>query len=351
VYHLINKLFSQIWAITLLCRPFNLIKFTSNLGVEASQKAKSFYKQSLDPSSSHSLENFTWVGHCVVTLIKESPTQSVSIFLSFPDVDTKLPADVHKLKCSIEFMRKPYPDSVIESALRSLLVKETKITSLCRRVVLGDIMNENKRVAFEQARLECYLKECISSEITKVNINRPNSKQHEAMINAFSQEFTLIQGPPGTGKTITGVILAHCFFQHNKSEPAMCGASKKTILYVSASNRAVDVFGSYLVTRFHLRDEKNDEPPARYISAVRVYSQQIQNNEYPNPNFFNKLKSPAKKCAASSETPLTSAKMADKVVNDNDEEEYDTNHSEKSLRKIVLHHMIRNEGLLNYILA
>jgi len=169
------------------------------------------------------------------------------------------------------------------------------------------------------------------------------------MINAFSKEFTLIQGPPGTGKTITGVILAHCFFQHNKLEPAMCEASKKTILYVSASNRAVDVFGSYLVTRFHLRDEKNDEP--RYISAVRVYSQQIQNNEYPNPNFFNKLKSPAKKCAASFGAPSSSAKIADKVVNDNDEEEYDTNHSEKSLRKIVLHHMIRNKGSLYYILA
>ncbi len=234
-------------------------------------------------------------------------------------------------------MRKPYPDSVIESALRTLAIEETKITSLCKRIILGDISTENKRVEFEPARLERYLKECTLN--SKIRIDQPNLKQYEAITNALSQEFTLIQGPPGTGKTITGVILAHCFFQHNRSEPMVSEASDKKILYVSASNRAVDVFGNYLVTRFKMSDEEVDGSKVP-ISAVRIYSQQIQNKEYPNPNFFNKLKSPLKKYN-NSEASLTEA---GKVSNDNDEEEYDTNHSEKSLRKIVLHHMIRNEG-------
>ncbi len=74
---------------------------------------------------------------------------------------------------------------------------------------------------------------------------------------------------------------------------------KRTVLYVSASNRAVDVFGNYLMKRFKLANTQiqleNEAQSSLLMSAVRIYSQQIQNNEYPNPSFFNKLKSPAKK--------------------------------------------------------
>ena len=133
---------------------------------------------------------------------------------------------------------------------------------------------------FNPKQLDRYITECIST--CNVALNWPNAKQHESMMNAFSQDFTLIQGPPGTGKTITGVILAHSFFQYNKTQPD-CG-TKKAILYVSASNRAVDVFGNYLVNRLRMRDDVDKKTGnvypdcVRYISAVRIYSQQIQNN-------------------------------------------------------------------------
>jgi len=120
--------------------------------------------------------------------------------------------------------------------------------------------------------------------------------------------------------------LSHCFYQYNK-EVSYNGNKKPVILYVSASNRAVDVFGKYLLSRFSIDTEN--------LSAIRIYSQQIQNNEFPNPSFFNQLKSPAKLMASNSNN--------NHLKTDNDEE-CDTNVSEASLREIVLHHVIRKTG-------
>lgn len=147
-------------------------------------------------------DKYTWVGHCVVTLIDDktpapdkSDNKFLTVYLCFRSDSKQVPVDLYDNICSIEIMRKTYPDSVQETSLRSLIVESKKITPLCERIVLGDVMNEHDKTGFDDKKFEGYLTECL--ETSKIELNRPNKMQYEAMMRAFSQDFSLIQGPPG----------------------------------------------------------------------------------------------------------------------------------------------------------
>ncbi len=88
----------------------------------------------------------------------------------------------------------------MESTLRSLLLEPKKVTNLCKKILLGDIVDELRtKSTFDKNILDSYLDECIKS--TKIKMDKPNRKQFEAMHTAFSKSFSLIQGPPGTKLT------------------------------------------------------------------------------------------------------------------------------------------------------
>ena len=159
-------------------------------GFKTSEKCKQFYQNDfhnlIDPSE------YTWVGHCVVTLIVEDKEKNlIKLYLAFPKTDERVHYELNNKLCNIELIRKPYPDSVMESALRSLLTNRNKISDLCRRIVVGSI-NDTKKNRFDSEKFNKYLKNCIEASSNKLNM--PNKKQHEAMLTAFSEEFSLIQG-------------------------------------------------------------------------------------------------------------------------------------------------------------
>ena len=192
---------------------------------KSSEKSSQFYRKNLN--SDFFVDNYTWVGHCVVTLFKivgddstnlenhkglkkrniteiktdneNSKDRLVDVYLAFPNVNQKIPHELFGRLCNIELMRKPYPDSVIETALRSILISSNKVSDLCREIVLGGIV-DRKKMDFSESKLNNYIEECIDKAAVKAKLNKPNKIQFEAILNAFKQHFSLIQGPPGSLK-------------------------------------------------------------------------------------------------------------------------------------------------------
>ena len=161
-------------------------------GLKPAEKCKQFYQNVLKNLIDTS--EYTWVGHCVVTLIKDDKNKNlIELYLAFPNTNQKEPYELNDKLCNIELIRKPYPDSVMESALRSLLTNREKISDLCQKIVLGSITDTLRiKNRFDSEKFKKYLKNCIDASSDKLNM--PNKKQHEAMLTAFSEEFSLIQG-------------------------------------------------------------------------------------------------------------------------------------------------------------
>ena len=164
-------------------------------GLKINEKSKQFYQTEFNNLVESN--DYTWVGHCVVTLIRNEKDKGyIELCLAFPNSREKVPYELDDYKlCNIELIRKPYPDSVMESALRSLLTNFKNITDLCRKIVLGTITEaqiKGSQTKFDSEKFRNYLKNCI--EASEGKLNMPNKKQHEAMLTAFSQEFSLIQG-------------------------------------------------------------------------------------------------------------------------------------------------------------
>ncbi|XP_055954677.1 helicase with zinc finger domain 2 [Patella vulgata] len=146
-----------------------------------------------------------------------------------------------------------------QNAVETLM--EGAVTPLIKEIALGT----------KQQKKENYrdVDEILSMKICGNALQPQNYVQMQVTKYALSNPFTLIQGPPGTGKTVTGAYLAFYFVTRNKSRSVH---GREQVVYCGPSNKSVDVVVDKLL---HLGES--------CPNIIRVYSNRIENMEYPLP--------------------------------------------------------------------
>ncbi|XP_033098480.1 helicase with zinc finger domain 2-like isoform X2 [Anneissia japonica] len=207
-----------------------------------------------------------WVGHCYTTDVNDSQT-CLMVEIKLHQSAIQLPfSQILKQEalCTVELIPKSTPDRRTEAAVLALGSNETSIT---RCIVLHEDIISNGGTDDE-------VRETLDRTFRSWNIDSipeypdvpplpsPNPSQTNAIERAIFQTFTVIQGPPGTGKSVTGSQLAFFFAQINERSGQ--------VLYCGPSNRSVEVVAGYLKR-------------LRGISVVRVYSETIEDKDYPRP--------------------------------------------------------------------
>ena len=120
--------------------------------------------------------------------------------------------------------------------------------------------------------------------------------------------------------------MAHCFAQLNKLN------NGGRILYCSPSNKAVDVIGKFLKNHFFSDISRNSNEKDEFkFSFVRVYSDRISSNEYPNPKVFKNELLVSPRINQVKESYISSP-SADSYCTD------------PELISFTLHHLVREDG-------
>ncbi|XP_033113754.1 helicase with zinc finger domain 2-like [Anneissia japonica] len=235
--------------------------------------------QDSKPTHLRGKSTYVWVGHCYTTDINnivESNKTYLMIQLELNQSAIPLPlVQIRKQEalCTVELIPKSPPDRRTEAAVLALGPCRSE-TSLARCIVLQQNIISNRVIEGEVLIRESLNRNCRNWKIHSIprchnvsSLPPPNFPQINAIEKAISQTFTVIQGPPGTGKSVTGSQLAFFFAQINKRVEAI---NRPQVLYCGPSNKSVEVVAGYLK---RLSD----------IRVVRVYSESIEDKDYPRP--------------------------------------------------------------------
>ncbi|XP_062309806.1 helicase with zinc finger domain 2-like isoform X2 [Osmerus eperlanus] len=250
----------------------------------------------VDPS------DFTWVAHGITTKVVEpsqkskNPAKKITFYINHLPMKTIPDCIFHEnMTFTVEIIPKLTPDVRKESAVNNIV----KANDLVQKIALG-------RHIPGEASQQLVLPWQIKREKGPDGLPELNDSQCQAVEKAINKNFTIIQGPPGTGKTVVGVYIVYWLLRllSNGSRPLHDQKDKKeVILYCGPSNKSVDVVSEYLLTFGHK------------LKPLRVYSQQMEMQEYPYPG---------------STLQLSRRSLRQEQ-------------SKPELRKITLHHRIRED--------
>ncbi|XP_064617537.1 3'-5' exoribonuclease HELZ2-like [Liolophura sinensis] len=205
----------------------------------------------------------TWTCHCWITSVMETEKEDrvhVECHLrksAFPIPDILCQTEIPNPRCTLEWIPRFLPVRRMEEAVRTL----DKSSKIAQDIAVGRTPNAS----------------AIISDIPKLTtmpvpgLPRPNKVQTDTITQALRQPFSLIQGPPGTGKTLTGARLAYLFVHRNRCVDA-APDKQPQVLYCGPSNKSVDVVAG------HLKKLGSSCP-----KLVRVYSENIEHEEFPLP--------------------------------------------------------------------
>ncbi|XP_033113852.1 helicase with zinc finger domain 2-like isoform X2 [Anneissia japonica] len=231
--------------------------------------------QGSKPTHLRGKSTYVWVGHCYTTAVNdivESNKTYLMVKLQLNQSAIPLPFVQIRTQgalCTVELIPKSPPDRRTEAAVLDLDPSRSE-TSLARCIVLQQKIISNRVIEGGES-LNRICRNWKIHSIPRCHnasaLPHPNFPQRNAIEKAISQTFTVIQGPPGTGKSVTGSQLAFFFAQINKSVEAI---NRPQVLYCGPSNKSVEVVAGYLK---RLSD----------IRAVRVYSESIEDKDYPRP--------------------------------------------------------------------
>ncbi|KAG1934976.1 putative helicase with zinc finger domain [Pimephales promelas] len=209
---------------------------------------------------------FTWVAHGVTTLCLDPPENSVNkskiIRFNIKCAPMNAPKFKRNDTFTVEMIPKLIPDIRKESAVNNLTGANELVKNIALRHRIG---KESSNPAVQPYVL--------MREEPPAGLPQLNESQFKALERALNGKFTLIQGPPGTGKTVVGAYIVYWFSQLNSKNPWKLKDEKKreVILYCGPSNKSVDVVAEYLL-KF-----------GEQLKPLRVYSRQMEMQEYPYP--------------------------------------------------------------------
>ncbi|KAL3877847.1 hypothetical protein ACJMK2_035491 [Sinanodonta woodiana] len=203
-----------------------------------------------------------WVGHCMITSVSQFNGGKLKIIMQLNQSSVPLPQQLllsmggKDLSCTLELIMKTPHDRNVDYALRSL----TKASSLAKDIAVG--RNPVANVTYKD-----------EEDLMKLPTSLPlcNPNQEQALLAALTEPFTLINGPPGTGKSMMAARLGYMFTQRNNKSYTGIG-SKPQVLICAPTNKCLDVLSGYLLS---LGVNSPD--------IVRVYGEQIEQEEYPLP--------------------------------------------------------------------
>ncbi|XP_048020759.1 helicase with zinc finger domain 2 [Megalobrama amblycephala] len=245
---------------------------------------------------------FTWVAHGVTTRCLDPPEISVNkskiIHFSIKNTSMIIPKFKRDAKFTVEVIPKLIPDIRKESAVNNLTAANGLVKNIALRHRIGKESSEPAVLPFVLMREE-----------PPAGLPRLNESQFKALERALNGKFTLIQGPPGTGKTVVGAYIVYWFSHLNSKNPRKLKDPKdkekrEVILYCGPSNKSVDVVAEYLL-KF-----------GEQLKPLRVYSRQMEMQEYPYPG--------------------SNIQLSHKSLRQEQ--------SKSELRKITLHHRIRDNS-------
>ncbi|KAG1934973.1 regulator of nonsense transcripts [Pimephales promelas] len=209
---------------------------------------------------------FTWVAHGVTILCLDPPENSVNkskiIRFNIKCAPMNTPKFKRNDTFTVEMIPKLIPDIRKESAVNNLTGANELVKNIALRHRIG---KESSNPAVQPYVL--------MREEPPAGLPQLNESQFKALERALNGKFTLIQGPPGTGKTVVGAYIVYWFSQLNSKNPWKLKDKKKreVILYCGPSNKSVDVVAEYLL-KF-----------GEQLKPLRVYSRQMEMQEYPYP--------------------------------------------------------------------
>ncbi|XP_041364401.1 helicase with zinc finger domain 2-like [Gigantopelta aegis] len=240
-----------------------------------------------------------WVGHCCVTSVTKEKSGQLIVQLKLHQSAVQFPhlllSNGPTTSCTIEWIPRTLPDRRMDFAVRCL----QEGSELAKDIATGrkPVDNLSYRDVDELRR-------------TQFDTLLPlNSTQEDAIQQALKQPFTVIQGPPGTGKSLTSVHLARRFVERNRSASVHPTDSQPQVLFCGPSNKSVDVIAGYLLGM-----------GPKCPRVVQVYSERIEQLEFPLPD---------------NPIPPKKAEPTDIL-------------SDPSLKKIALHHLIRQPSNIHH---
>ncbi|KAK9979970.1 hypothetical protein ABG768_013372 [Culter alburnus] len=243
---------------------------------------------------------FTWVAHGVTTQCLDPPEISVnkSKIIHFSIKNTSMIIPKWDATFTVEVIPKLIPDIRKESAVNNLTAANGLVKNIALRHRIGKESSEPAVLPFVLMREE-----------PPAGLPRLNESQFKALARALNGKFTLIQGPPGTGKTVVGAYIVYWFSHLNsknlwKLKDPKDKEKREVILYCGPSNKSVDVVAEYLL-KF-----------GEQLKPLRVYSRQMEMQEYPYPG--------------------SNIQLSHKSLRQEQ--------SKSELRKITLHHRIRDNS-------
>ncbi|XP_052404760.1 helicase with zinc finger domain 2 [Carassius gibelio] len=220
-------------------------------------------------------EYFTWVAHGLTTKCLNPPDNSKNktkfIHFSIKYASMKIPKFTRNDTFTVEMIPKLIPDIRKESAVNNLPAANELVKNIALR----------HRIRKESSEQAVYL-HVLRREEPPAGLPQLNESQFKALEQALNGKFTVIQGPPGTGKTVVGAYIVYWFSQLNSKNPWKLKElrdkkKKEVILYCGPSNKSVDVVAEYLLRFGHK------------LKQLRVYSRQMEMNEYPYPGSILQL--------------------------------------------------------------
>lgn len=202
----------------------------------------------------------TWVGHCQVTEVTSSPdgylvkVSLVQSSMRFPDSLSNVAGE--PVLCTVEWICKTPEQRIIDIAARSL----QHASLFAKDIITG--------------RRPANTIDPVPQETTPLK-SRLSEDQETIIADSYKQPFSAVIGGPGTGKTLLAACLAHLLVGRNRTADTYrqnrYDGYTTQLMVCAPTEKSLDV-----ITALLLAMDNN-----RKVHIVRVYSEEIEERDYP----------------------------------------------------------------------